>query len=41
MHNTNIQINFETSILMSSLSDYIDAYILFKGAITVIEEEAD
>ena len=41
MHNTNIQINFETSILKSSLSDYFDAYILFKGAITVIEEEAD
>ena len=41
MHNTNIQINFETSILKSSLNDYFDAYILFKGAITVIEEEAD
>ena len=34
-YNTNNQIKFKTSILMSSLCDYSDAYILAKGTITV------
>ena len=35
MYNTNSQIKFETSMLRSSLSDFSDAYILFKGTITI------
>ena len=34
-YNTNSHIQFETSMLKSSLCDYIDAYILVKGNITV------
>ena len=34
-YNTNSQIRFKTSMLKSSLCDYSDAYILFKGTITV------
>ena len=32
-HNTNSQNKFKTTMLRSSLSDYNDAYILFKGTI--------
>ena len=35
MYNTNSQIKFETSMLRSSLRDFSDAYILFKGTITI------
>ena len=34
-HNTNKQIRFKTSMLRSDLCDYIDAYIVVKGIITV------
>ena len=34
-YSTNSQIKFKTSMLRSILCDYIDAYILVKGAITV------
>ena len=34
-YNTNSQIEFKTSMLLSSLSDYIDAFILAKAAITI------
>ena len=34
-YNVNSQIKFKTTMLKSSLSDYSDAYILFKGTITV------
>ena len=34
-YNVNSQIKFKTTILKSSLCDYIDAYILVKGTITV------
>ena len=34
-YNANSQIKFKTTILKSSLCDYSDAYILFKGAISV------
>ena len=34
-YNTNSQIRSETSMLQSSLCDYSDAYLLFKGTITV------
>ena len=34
-YNVNSQIKFKTAMLKSSLSDYSDAYILAKGAITV------
>ena len=33
-YNTNNQIKFKTLILKSSLCDYSDAYIIFKGNIT-------
>ena len=35
MYNSNSQSNFKTSMLKSSLCDYIDACILVKGTITV------
>ena len=35
MYNTNSQIRFKTSMLRTSLCDYIDAYIFVKGTITV------
>ena len=34
-YNTNAQIKFKTTMLKSILCDYSDAYILFKGNITV------
>ena len=34
-YSPNKQIKFKTSMLRSSLCDYSDAYILFKGSITV------
>ena len=34
-YNVNSQIKFKTTILKSSLCDYIDAYIFVKGAITI------
>ena len=34
-YNANSQIKFKTTILNSSLCDYSDAYILFKGTVTV------
>ena len=34
-YNVNSQIKFKTTMLKSSLCDYIDAYILVKGTITV------
>ena len=35
IYNANSQIKFKTTILKSSLCNYSDAYILFKGTITV------
>ena len=35
MHNKDHQIKLKTSMLRSGLCDYSDAYILFKGSITV------
>ena len=32
---TDSDIKFKTTMLRSSLSDYADAYILFKGTITI------
>ena len=40
-YNQNSQIKFKTTMLKSSLSDYIDAYILVKGTITVVEKGGD
>ena len=34
-YNVNSQIKFKTTMLKSSLCDYSDAYILFKGTISV------
>ena len=34
-YNVNCQIKFKTIMLKSSLCDYSDAYIFFKGAITI------
>ena len=34
-YNVNSQIKFKTKMLKSSLCDYSDAYILFKGTITI------
>ena len=34
-YNVNSQIKFKTTMLKSSLCDYIDAYILIKGTITI------
>ena len=39
-YNVNSQIKFETTILKSSLCDYSDAHILFKGTITVADTSA-
>ena len=38
MYNTNIQIKFKTTMLKSSLYYYSDAYILFKGTITIVKQ---
>ena len=35
VYNTNSDIRFKTIMLKSSLQDYSDAYILFKGRITI------
>ena len=40
-YSPNKQIKFKTSMLRSSLCDYSDAYILFKGNITVNNTDAD
>ena len=40
-YNVNSQIKFKTTMLKSSLCDYSDAYILVKGAITIIGAGAD
>ena len=40
-YNTNSQIEFKTSMLLSSLSDYIDAFILAKAAITITVRGTD
>ena len=39
-YSPNKQIRFKTAMLRSSLCDYIDGYILFKGNISVINTEA-
>ena len=41
MWNTNSQIKFKTSMLKSSLCDYIDAYILMNGTISITGREED
>ena len=41
IYNVNSQIKFKTTSLRSSLCDYSDAYILFKGKITITGEGAD
>ena len=40
-YNANSQIKFKTTMLISSLYDYSDAYILFKGNIMVNNTAAD
>ena len=40
-YNVNSQIKFKTTMLKSSLCDYSDAYILFKGAIEIAGAGAD
>ena len=40
-YNVNIQINFKTTMLKSSLCDCSDTYILVKGKVTIIGREAD
>ena len=40
MSKTNSQTEFKTSMLKSSLYEYIDAYILVKGMITVVQARA-
>ena len=40
-YNVNSQINFKTTMLKPSLSDYRDVYILVKGKITIIGRRAD
>ena len=39
VHNIGSQIKFKISMIRSSLCDYSDAYILFKGNITVTNTE--
>ena len=39
-YNKDNQIRFKTSVFMSSLCDYSDAYIPVKGTITVAQETA-
>ena len=41
MYNTNSDIWFETTMLKSSLCDYSDPYILFKGTISITGAGAD
>ena len=40
-YNTNKQIRFKTSMLRSDLYDFSNAYIVFKGIITVRVDERD
>ena len=40
-YNTNSQIKFKTTMLMSKLCDYSDAYILVKGTVTIVGAGAD
>ena len=40
MYNTNSQIKIKTTTLKSRLCDYSDAYILVKGTINLVEQEA-
>ena len=40
-YNTNSQIKFKTSMLKASLYDYIEAYILVSGTITITGAGAD
>ena len=40
MYNKDNQIRFKTSMLRSSLCDYSDTYILFKGTVTVANTAA-
>ena len=40
-YNTNSQVKLKTSMLKSNLCDYIDAFILVKGNITVTEVGAE
>ena len=40
-YNTNKQIRFKTSMLRSDLCDFRDAYIVFKGIVTVSADERD
>ena len=41
MYNTNSDIRFKTTMLKSSLGNYIDAYILVEGRITITGAAAD
>ena len=38
-YNINSQIKFKTTMLMSSLFDYSDGYILVKGTTKILEQE--
>ena len=40
-YNSNKQIRFKTSMLISDLCDYSDAYIVVKGNITVTNSDND
>ena len=40
-YNTNSQIKFKTSMLRSSLCDYSNTYILFKGTISIPVQTGD
>ena len=40
-YNTNKQTRFKTSMLRSDLCDFSDAYIVFKGIVTVSADETD
>ena len=40
MYNTNSQINFKTTMLMSSFCNFSDAYIFVKGTISVAKTAA-
>ena len=40
-YNANKQIRFKTSMLKSDLCDFSDAYIVFKGTVTISTDERD
>ena len=40
-YNTNSQIKFKTSMLKPGLFDYSDAYILFKGTVSITAKAGD